>query len=790
MKMKKKLITGLIVLTLVSTVSAAQDPDNDGLYEDVNGDSIFNIQDVTKLFDLVSNDNTDNLQFDFNENAEIDIGDVQALYDEGGFQTGELANSQDIDSDGLHEDIDGNNRLTVEDVEIFFDNFENASVENYDFNQNGNITIADVQKLYIETASKTSPEAGNVTPEDNSVISIDYADLDGSEVTLSVDAKDPAGGDVNVTFYNGTDEVIGTNITGDSSFTFSWDVDEFREYSWYAVAEDSDGNTTETAVNSFEISNSDTTAPSITFDDRPSDTIIKRDIQVTGSTDENARIEYRLDGGEYRTAGSNGWKQNFEFSIEDLSSGDHTVTVRAEDKSGNLNTNSFDFTVAGASAVTFQVNVEKSYPESGIPIDPDSEYYPQDTDVDFNFTLEGNGNTYDISNNYQDGVCDFYGDEGWQLGGNYFCGTEVPENIELGTYQLVAEWELRGETHRKILRENFAIEDTARWYSSQMSHGGRVEGSVELNTKVEGNYENYNGQKVTCSGSTYEVNQIQSVTARCSNGITSTSTPPIVAFINRDGAKVATNNNNMFGDSNCQIGSGVTRQQIFGTAGLNTDNQGYRPENCNLRWQLGGDSSFTAHTFNQPGDYNVYVDYPNAISNSPDYICPARTDNNNLCDVGSISGDASGWNNVQTESVKVVNTEGTVQDTGFSTNVVDYTDNSGEIFVRRKDYTGDVTGTIVFKNTGSGIIQIDGLDYTCPSNVDCSTIDDLSGGLEVQPGETEEISWEASPQERTTGNIQVELSYDDIYGLDCSPSQTITWKYTLDEKDPETEEVN
>lgn len=644
----------------------------------------------------------------------------------------------------------------------------------------------------VSTVSAADPVVGNETPENNTVIDRDYNELKGNDgITLEINATEAGERPVNVTFYNAeNDEVIGVNTTGGPRFSVFWDVDDFEEHSWYAVAEDNETNSTTSGVYSFDVSNTDTTAPSITFESTPSGTIVEREIEAEGRTDEEAQIEYRLDSGEYQSleGEDDEYVDEFQFEIDDLSSGDHTVTVRAEDRSGNSNTNSFEFSVAGGDEIDFQVNVDRSYPQSGIPIDPDSDFYPESTDVDFDFTLEGNGNTYDISNDYQDGVCDFYGDEGWNLGGNLFCGTEVPENIELGTYDLVAEWELRGQEHRRVLDDSFPIEDTARWYSSSMSHGGRVADSVELDTEIEGNYENYNGQKVTCAGSTYEVNQIETVEARCSNGATSSSTPPVVAFINREGEKVATSNNDMFGDPNCKIGSGVTRQQLFGNANLDTDDQGYRPENCNLRWQLGGDRSFTAFTFNDPGNYNVYVDYPNAISNSPDYICPARTDNNNLCNSGSISGDESGWNNVTKESVKVVNTEGTVTNTEFSPNVVDFTDSSGETFIRRKDYSGQITGTIEFSNTGSGIIEIQGLNHECPDGVECSTVDDLSGGLEVSPGETQEISWTASPSERTTGQIEVELTYDDVYGLTCSDVQSPTWTYTLDEDNPDTDE--
>lgn len=644
------------------------------------------------------------------------------------------------------------------------------------------MTLALISTVSADHSLESSPVVGNETPENNSEIGTTISDLNNNGgVDLGVEAYDPVGGDVNVTFYNAEDDTeIGTDTEG-TEFNVTWDVDEFKKYEWYAVAKDNNTNTTNSGTYNFELRNTDSTAPSITFNTNPSGTILNREISVEGTTDERARIEYKLDDGSYQTL--TGLGEEFDFSIQDLSNGDHTVTVRATDQAGNSNTESFSFREADGSEVTFDVNVDRSYPQSGIPIDPDSSVFSTDVDVDFDFTLEGNGQTYDISNNYQDGVCDFRGDEGWNLGGNYFCGTEVPENIQLGEYDLVVEWDLRGDSHRSVLDSSFPIEDTATWYSSSMSHGGRVEGSVNLNTEFTDNYETYEGQKVACTGNTFRVNNIQQVTARCSNGASSTSTPPIVTFVNRNGQKVSTANNNMFGDSGCAIGSGVTRQQLFGTSGLSTDDKGYRPQNCNLDWQLGGDSSFNVHTFNQPGDYNIFVDYPNAISNSPDYICPARTDNNNICNSGSISGDETGWNNVKTESVKIVNPEGNIVNSGFGSNVV----RSGE-YIRRKDYSGDITGTVVFENTGTGKIDVSDLEFNCPSGVTCNTVTDMSGGLEVDSGDSLSITWVASPDGRTTGPIDVELSYDDVYGLSCSGGEkTQNFEYYLDEANPDTE---
>jgi hypothetical protein len=62
----------------------AQDPDGDGIYEDVNGDGTFNVVDVQALFQNYRNDVVQNNKafFDINENGEVNIVDVQALFAE------------------------------------------------------------------------------------------------------------------------------------------------------------------------------------------------------------------------------------------------------------------------------------------------------------------------------------------------------------------------------------------------------------------------------------------------------------------------------------------------------------------------------------------------------------------------------------------------------------------------------------------------------------------------------------------------------------------------------------
>jgi len=60
------------------------DPDDDGLYEDVNGDGEFNIVDVQALFANLDDETVQNNpdKFDFNQDGEVDVVDVQKLYNE------------------------------------------------------------------------------------------------------------------------------------------------------------------------------------------------------------------------------------------------------------------------------------------------------------------------------------------------------------------------------------------------------------------------------------------------------------------------------------------------------------------------------------------------------------------------------------------------------------------------------------------------------------------------------------------------------------------------------------
>ena len=60
------------------------DPDDDGLYEDVNGDGVFDIVDAQALFANLDDETVQNNpdKFDFNQDGDVDVVDVQKLFNE------------------------------------------------------------------------------------------------------------------------------------------------------------------------------------------------------------------------------------------------------------------------------------------------------------------------------------------------------------------------------------------------------------------------------------------------------------------------------------------------------------------------------------------------------------------------------------------------------------------------------------------------------------------------------------------------------------------------------------
>lgn len=526
-----------------------------------------------------------------------------------------------------------------------------------------------------------------------------------------------------------------------------------------------------------------TTPDATTTDDTP---------EFAGDVSSSGTVEYRVDGGSWQLV-CTGCDQ-FSFETGSLSSGSHTVDVRASTWWGASDTASDSFDVADGSEFTFKPATTSTYRDSAIPIDPDSSVWDQgDEDfnnVDFNFTLVG-PETFDISNRFENGICELEGNSEWPIPGesDYYCGTEVPGDATYGDYKLKVEWELNGQhsgwvdpsTGQLVSQSEagtISISEAGEWMSDRSSHGGHLQddSSVGYNTGFDKDSSSEDGAIYTCPDSTMRVTNIGSITVQCTNGATGgSSTPGVVGFVRRGGTggeQIKNSNNGMFGGG-CSIDDSVSWDLLTGSR----SSDGYNP-GCNLGWTMdGSNSNFDVHTFSSAGTYAVDLAYINAISDSPDFLCPADP-NNNQCDVGSMSGDQHGWEHLTQKTIKVVNPE--LSETGSSlSNVI----RDGQ-WIRRDDYNSSMSLTWTLENTGVGDVSIDDISIQCPDGMNC----DKPSVSVVPEGDTVTLDFSVDSPDgvRGLGQYQITITYSDDHGLDCIGQHTLTKTFQVDERGPST----
>lgn len=530
----------------------------------------------------------------------------------------------------------------------------------------------------------------------------------------------------------------------------------------------------------------------VSFTETPDDTTTDDTPEFAGELSYGANVEYRVDGGSWELVCNR--CDQFSFETDSLSGGSHTVEVRAGTWWGDSGSASDTFSVADGSEFTFEPSTTSTYRSSAIPIDPESSMWdandPALDDIDFDFTLVG-PDTFDISNRFEDGICDLAGNPEWPVPdeGDYYCGTEVPSDASYGDYKLKVEWELRGQHEGfvdpatgEVVSESEAgtinIGEAGEWMSDSSSHGGHLQdsNSVSYGTGFDSDSSSEDGAIYTCPGATMEVNSIGSVTVQCTNGATGgSSTPGVVGFVRQGGAggeQIVNNNNGMFGGG-CSIDDDVSWDLLTGSR----DNDGYNP-GCNIGWQMrGSNSNFDVHTFSEVGTYAVDLAYVNAVSDSPDFICPADP-NNNQCNTGSMSGDQHGWEHLTQKTIKVVDPE--LSDGGVS---LDNVIRDGQ-WIRRDDYNSSMTMTWTLENTGVGHVSIDDISVQCPDSMDC----DNPSVSQINEGDTTTLvfSMDSTDGVRGLGEYEVTLTYSDAHGLDCIGQHTLTKSFEVDERGPST----
>jgi hypothetical protein len=161
------------------------DPDNDGLFEDVNGNGRIDRNDAIGLAfaegSCVEN-NVDELDFDGDSDFDFDDATTLARQTRGKVDTGQL-NPNDPDGDSLFEDVNGDDEVNFDDaIELAFITDKDAQNFNFDFNADGNTDFDDAKELaeQIEQGSAVSDETTDPPsrdPDDDGLV--EDVDSDG-----------------------------------------------------------------------------------------------------------------------------------------------------------------------------------------------------------------------------------------------------------------------------------------------------------------------------------------------------------------------------------------------------------------------------------------------------------------------------------------------------------------------------------------------------------------------------------------------------------------------------------
>ena len=227
---------------LCDSCGTPTDPNGDGLYEDVDGDSELTSKDPETLFnsDLIGTETGPEVEYyDFNQNGIIGFGDITELNELVNESTSPqsicdgCSDPRDPDSDGLFEDVDGDGDTDTEDVRVFVKNFDKVrEMKAFDFSdgaQRGpppHIDTADATSLYNEN---TDDYMGNrVMSSMNRASQIFSQDGDVSAYIIRLDRNDGAA--IMVNDENGN-RVRRSNIQeGDSFYSFNGQEVRIKEF--------------------------------------------------------------------------------------------------------------------------------------------------------------------------------------------------------------------------------------------------------------------------------------------------------------------------------------------------------------------------------------------------------------------------------------------------------------------------------------------------------------------------------------------------------------------------------
>ena len=279
--------------------------------------------------------------------------------------------------------------------------------------------------------------------------------------------------------------------------------------------------------------------------------------------------------------------------------------------------------------------------------------------------------------------------------------------------------------------------------------------SIYYNTRWSPSAVSSSGKYMVCPGTTFSVVDISTVWFLCSNDEwIDNDRPNLQAWIyNSDtGAKLSES-------GNYDIVRGYERWQIIGPSSRTIGSYLYSSGSPSTRY-------FTVYTFNNPGNYKVWIDLNNAFCRRPYFACPwlGGTWRSHICDRGALwyMYEIEGWDPLKEYSIVVVNPSISVTNKASETAAA-----GSQILLHWK-----------IKNDGNVEAKIS-IASDC-GGWSCSFLG-YSGGTIYVPAGAEYcfiLNVTVPDTQGVSNNVGVKITYDDNYGLTCIAPKTLS-SYTL-----------
>jgi len=419
-----------------------------------------------------------------------------------------------------------------------------------------------------------------------------------------------------------------------------------------------------------------------------------------------------------------------------------TVSNGKIDSSTGCPKNPFDFYIKN--------DISESCPLSSIPVDPYNAGCLSSSDASTHMTLK-------IGNYVANSDCDpISGTEGWHdiEDGRNYCEFKIPE-ISPGSYNLHAVYNLNGVSYDQVFKTGFQVKSECST-STPCSHGGRVTTSPTANLEFSPSCV-LKGDKYICRlGTKLSLKNIASYESVCSNGVHANAGPVcIVAWLYSGSVFKTKTDNKCAGcpSPSVPVPMKYRSDLLQETSGLKWS--------CDINWHPSGENKIDEiYTFDKPTDagfYTLYIDYINAVCDSPDYVCPTS---GTLCKIGSMSSDYKGFENMKTYKIAVIDPV---------LEITEKPETPVEEFLDKENK--EITLIWKVKNVGVGDADVN-VNPVCDSDLNCKITSFASGIIEQDKTATIimklNLPCNSDNFQKSAG---ISIEYTDTYGFYTTPKK-------------------